>query len=147
MTRPFPKDPVLIFALAAATAGGALALSPPPRWDVPPFASDDAHHSAEADSGAADLTRLARLFDLANLPPPAPPIVPPPDPAAALKRYHYLGNAAAGDRQRALFEVGGSVRVLAPGEALEGFSLTRIDHDSAIFVKDEVEVALPLSAE
>lgn len=147
MTRTILKDPVLIIAIAAATAGGTLALSPPPRWDVPPFASDDAHHSAEVSGAAADLTRLARLFDLADLPSPAPPIVPPPDPAAALKRYRYLGSAAAGDRERALFSADGAVRVLAPGEALEDFALTHIDREGAVFVKDGVEVVLPLSGE
>jgi hypothetical protein len=141
------KDSVLVAALAAAIAGRALALIPAPQQDIPPFAPAIGADAASAETRDADLTRLAQVFDHANLPAPEPLVVPPPDPAAVLKRHRYLGSAAAEERQRALFELGGAVRVLAPGEALEGFSLTRIDRDGAVFVKDGVEVALPLSAE
>ncbi len=141
------KDPGLIATLAAAIVAGALALIPAPQRDIPPFASAINADAASAENGDADLTRLAQVFDHANLPAPAPPVVPPPDPAAELKRYRYLGSAAAEDRQRALFQANDAVRVLAPGEALEGFALTRIDRGGAVFVKDGVEVVLPLSGE
>lgn len=149
MTGGVLKDPVLLAALAAATAGLALALFPPPLWEIAPFAFDAPAGAASiapeiAGEAAADLTRLAQFLELTDLPPPTPPVVPPPDPAAALKRFRYLGGAAAEGRQRALFDGDGLIRSLAPGETLEGFALIRIERDGAVFLKEDLEVILPL---
>lgn len=162
-------------ALATAAAmiaalGAALLLTPAPRRVVPPFAAPlpaDAATTSERASKArpaepqetapsqsallissppSPYAKLAAAFDLSALPAPVAPLPPPPDPAAELKRYRFVGSAAAGERQRALFDAGGDVRALGVGDALADFVLTRIDPGAAVFVKDAIEVRLPLHA-
>lgn len=143
----------IAFGLAAilAAGGGALLVIPAPRRDVPPFAPPAAETEiAPADTVAPSeriptpYERLTDRFDLSSLPAPAPPVLPPPDPAAELKRFRFAGSAAAGERQKALFEGNGEIRSLGLGDDLAGFRLMRIDRNAAFFSNEELEVALPL---
>lgn len=140
-------------AAAMALAGVALFVAPGPILSVAPFdrstgdkttqgAEDALPEAAETNS---DLS-FGDYFDHASLPAPVAPEPQPPDPAAALKRYRYVGNAAADGRQKALFEADGSVYSLSVGDELAGFVLTAIQASAATFAKDEIIAQLPLGA-
>ena len=146
------RERIFIVASLASMGGLLLALWPTPHLVIQPFAPPPGP-GTERPSGellandAADLTRLGGFFSLASLPAPAPPVLPPPDPAAALKRHRYLGAAAAGERQRALFEEDGAARSLQIGETLADFALSRVEPGQAVFVRDGLEIALPLNSQ
>lgn len=147
------RDKVLWISAAAAAFGVALMILPAPSRSIAPFPAPPettpepplATDPAPAIDARTDLARLTAMFDHSDLPAVPPPIIPPPDPAAELKRFRFAGAAIGGERRAALFDANGDVRTLKAGETLEGFILNRIESNEAVFVKDDLEVVLPLT--
>lgn len=134
---------------ALAVAGIALVSLPAPARSIPSFAEPQNTQDIAPAPGADRHARLKDLFDLSALPepiapPPAEAEALPPDPAAALKLYHYLGGASAGERNAALFQSDGAVATLKLGETLAGFTLISFNAEAASFLKGETEASLPL---
>jgi hypothetical protein len=109
---------------------------------------------AEAALAATAFHTLAGRFDARALPDrrapeqvgEAPPPPPPPDPALSLKRYRFIGLAISDARSAGVFERDGATLVLAPGAALEGFTLTAVGAAGAQFTnEDDREVSLSLA--
>lgn len=153
MTYDPGRDKVVLISAAFAAAGVALMILPPRS---PPIARFPVAMEAVAERAATtglapavetptDLSRLAAMFDLSDLPATPPRTLRPSDPAAELKRFRFAGAALAGERRSALFDAGGDVRTLRAGDALAGFILNQIESDRAVFVKDDLEVVLPLA--
>ncbi|HBK93296.1 MAG TPA: hypothetical protein DDZ68_16670 [Parvularcula sp.] len=138
-------DKVLWICAAVASAGVALAVVPAPTLRIDPFPPKS---PAAVDLAApVNLDLLAVMFDHSDLPAALPPAVPPPDPAADLKRFRFAGSASDGRTVTALFEAGGVVQLVKKGEMLAGFVLSEIESARAVFVKDDIEVVLPLGAQ
>jgi hypothetical protein len=128
----------------AAALGGALAAGRPVYINPPAPITQRADDMA-ASPVALDAVRLADAFDHTLLPAPAPPPPPPPDPAAALRTWRYVGAASSDGRLRALFDRGGAIAALSPGEMLEGRALLRADAMGAVFLVEGAEFTLMLS--
>jgi hypothetical protein len=147
------RDKVLWISAAVAAFGVALLILPAPSPAIAPFPAAPqttaeprlATDPAPAIDTRTDLVRLTAMFDHSDLPAAPPPVMPPPDPAAELRRFRFAGAAIGGERRAALFEANGDVRTLGAGEALAGFVLNRIESNEAVFVKDGLEVVLPLT--
>lgn len=147
MNYDLRRDKVIWACLAIAAAGLALIFAPAPPRTIAPFPPTPAPTFGPATPVEAPkgLARVAPMFDLSDLPAVPPPVVPPPDPAVELKRFRFAGAALAGERRSALFDAGGDVRVLKTGDLLAGFALHQIDSDRTVFIKDGLEVVLPLA--
>lgn len=107
-----------------------------------------------AEPEPAQFASLAQWFDAGPLPKPKPaesvaaaPAPPPPDVAAGLRRYRFIGLAASDARAAGVFERDGATLVLAPGAALEGFTLQSVSTSGALFSSpNNLDVTLRLES-
>ncbi len=139
--------PRLMFATSAILLVAAVGIGFwPVRYEMPP---------APVQTLAPisiDISGVGEPFDRSELPAPKPetPVTqaapPPPDPAFRLKRFQYLGMAASGDAAAGVFTDGGTTQVLRRGDTLEGYSLTRMDENSAAFTTETGDLVLQITS-
>jgi len=138
----------LLGALAAALT--ALAIWP---WVQSPSSAQSAGAVADAASSPPAILALppvARFSAIAERPLFSPSRRPTPGEKAAPagpgieQRYHLLGLINTGDTRRALLAEGKRRFAIAEGAALEGWTVTRIEHDRVVLSSSAGEVMLLL---
>jgi hypothetical protein len=105
-----------------------------------------------------DTARRALSFDYADpflkdTPPPvssAPPPVqittpPPPPPPVPPPNMTWAGSITAGGRVSHIFEQGGLLHSLTPGDTLDGYTFTRAFADSVWMTKDGTRFTLTIA--
>jgi hypothetical protein len=126
----------LLGVIAAALA--ALVIWP---WLQSPSSAQAPGATADAVSSSPALPTLppvARFAAIAERPLFSPSRRPAPGEKAAPagpgieQRYHLLGLINTGDTRRALLSEGKRRFAIAEGAALEGWTVTRIEHDSVV---------------
>jgi hypothetical protein len=128
MTRPIAGTPWLIAAAALAVAVPALLL-----WQTRPAADRGADRGETVVPSPVPMAATRRLF----LDPIDPATLPEADDAPRL-----IGIAGRlPDRAVAMVRAAdGSARVLAPGQAYEGWTLESLSPDAALFTRDNRRV-------